>query len=133
MKTGVFLLLLAFTQLCIANVNCGNPKTQYDMNICSGIKLSNIETELKNKVKNISGHLKQIDGSKIFIESNEAWIKFRNLHCESISKIYESGSIHSLIESECKIMLTKERIDSLDNDYKDTIDTILKGSSSANK
>jgi len=126
-------MLLLFVQSCKADDNCRNPETQSAMNICSGIKLDKIEKELEAKVNGINKHLKIIDGSTVFNKANEAWIIFRNLHCESISKIYESGSIHSLIESECKIMMTKERIYSLDSDYKDTIDTILNGDSGANK
>ncbi len=133
MKVIPYVLFLLITQSCIASNNCSDPETQYDMNICSGIKLSAIEGELESKVKNISDHLEKIDSSKLFVSSNEAWIKFRNLHCESVSKIYESGSIHTFIESECKIMLTQERISNLENDYKDIITTILESIPNANK
>lgn len=133
MKAIIFLACSLFMQSCVAGENCSNPETQYEMNICSGNKLRNIESELENKTKSISKNLKKIEGEKLFLKSNDAWFKFRDLHCESIAHIYETGSIHSLIESECKIILTKERIENINRDYKDTLDTILEGSSSANK
>ncbi len=133
MKTITFLVFTFFIQSCVASEDCNNPKTQYSMNICSGIKLSNLERNLKTSINTISKYLKKIEGEKLFHKSNIAWLKFRNLHCESISHIYETGSIHSLIESECKILLTKKRINNLESDYKDTIDTILKENTSANK
>ncbi len=133
MKIVIFLAFSLFMQSCIAGEDCDNPETQYEMNICSGNELTNMENKLETKVNSISRNLKEIKGEKLFIKSNEAWFKFRDLHCESVAQIYETGSIHSLIESECKIMLTKERINNIDNDYKDTLNTILNGSPSANK
>lgn len=133
MKILTFLALSFFVQSCGASEDCNNPETQYSMNICSGIKLSKLESKLKNKVEAIGKHLKKIEGELLLLKSNVAWFNFRNLHCESVSHIYESGSIHSFIVSECKIVLTKERIRKLESDYKDTIDTIMKDSSSASK
>ena len=133
MKTITFLVFTLFIQSCIAGENCNNPETQYEINLCSGNKLKNLEKELEIKINSISEHLKKIEGENKFFKSNKAWFKFRNLHCESVSHIYETGSIHSLVESECKIMLTKERLNNIGIDYKDTLNTILKGSPSANK
>lgn len=124
MKILTFLTLSLIVQACVASENCNNPETQYSMNICSGVNLSKIENELKIKENALSKKLKDIGGEKLFRISNSAWFKFRNSHCESVSHIYENGSIHSLIVSECKIMLTKERIKNLESNYKDTIDTI---------
>ena len=133
MKTIIFLAFSFFMQQCVANENCNNPKTQYEMNICSGNKLNNLESKLKIKINHINKQLKKIKGEEIFVKSNNAWFKYRDLHCESLAKIYESGSIHSLMESECKIILTKEKINNISRDYKDTLDMISKDSAGANK
>ncbi|MFK5892525.1 MAG: DUF1311 domain-containing protein [Pseudomonadota bacterium] len=132
MKIITFLAFSFFIQSCVASEICDNPETQYQMNICSGNKLSDLENKLKTKVSSTSKQLKKIKGDKLFIESNNAWFKFRDLHCESLAHIYESGSIHSLIESECKTILTKERINNISRDYKDTLDTISEDGTSAN-
>jgi len=127
MRIIAFLIFSLFIQVCFAGENCNNPETQYEMNICSGTKLTSVENKLKQKEMYIQNYLKKINGEKIFLKSNEAWLNYRDLHCESTSKIYESGSIHNLIVSECKIILTKDRLDSLNKDYQDTINTITKG------
>jgi len=133
MKIITFFTLCLIMQACGASEECNSPKTQYSMNICSGIKLTNLENELKIKENTLSKKLKIIGGKKLFRISNMAWLEFRNSHCASISQVYNNGSIHSLVESECNIMLTKERINNLENSYKDTINTIEKGIPSANK
>jgi len=133
MKIIVFLVFSFFIQSCVAGENCNTPESQHEMNICSENKLSSSESELKIKVNSISNRLKKIGGEKLFLKSNDAWFKFRDLHCESMAHIYVSGSIHRLIESECKTLLTKERIVNISRDYKDTLDTIINSSFSANE
>ncbi|KEQ17551.1 lysozyme inhibitor LprI family protein [Endozoicomonas numazuensis] len=127
MKIFMFILLSFLSIPIFALDDCTLASTQYEMNICLGKNLENVELKLERKISEISKVISNEKGISLLLESNNSWKEYRDKHCLSVSNIYEGGSLQRFIETECKITTTEKRIESIQNDYKDTIDIIQKG------
>ena len=109
---------------CATSSNCYERLTQAEMTSCSIEKLNVLESKLNENIAKIS---KFIENDEKFSLANDAWSTYLDAHCGSVSNIYFGGSIHKFVLSECKVKETQMRINSLESDYKDTIDIISKG------
>jgi len=123
-KIILFLSIFSISQSLYA-IDCGKFSTQHEMTNCIIQKLNKTEKKLDNKIKKISEIFEE---KTEFERSNKVWLEYRDAHCLSVSKIYEGGSIYNFALTECKINQTNLRINTLENDYKATINIITKGS-----
>jgi len=124
MKHLTLILALASMNACASTTNCESPTNQMEMNLCISQQLSNVESELKEVIDSMP---KEITQDSAFISAANSWAQYREDHCASVSEIYASGSIYNYALSSCKIEMTQRRVDTLLNDYKDTISIIKKG------
>jgi len=124
MKYTIFLLAFISINACATSTNCHEKARQAEMTNCAIEKLNLRENKLNKKIAKISSIL-EIDNK--FILANKNWLSYRDAHCDSVSNIYNGGSIHKFVLSECKAKETQIRLKSLENDYKDTINIITKG------
>ncbi len=105
--------------------NCDKALTQIEMNNCAIEKLNTLENNLNKRISKID---KILDKDKKFTVANTKWLSFREAHCESVSSIYTGGSLYNYALIECKAKETQLRLKALENDYKETINIITKGS-----
>lgn len=125
MKYKLFLLTLISLNACATSTVCHDLSTQSDMTNCSVSKLNALENKLNKRIADLSSILIE---DKNYTLANKNWRSYRDAHCESVSNIYLGGSIYNFILSECKARQTQLRLEVIDNDYKDTVDIITKGS-----
>ncbi len=124
MKYLIYILPFISLNACATTTNCHEKTTQSEMTHCSIQKLNLLENKLSKSIANIS---KTLENDKKFSLANDTWSTYLNAHCQSVSNIYSGGSIHRFVLSECKAKEIQKRINSLENDYIDTINIITKG------
>ena len=97
----------------VDHFDCEKRETQSDMNVCSYRDYLRLDIEL-NKTWNII--IERYKGSNIHeavLESQRAWLKYRDKQCDIWSKYYEGGTIEALVENTCRSGITKFRISEL--------------------
>ena len=124
MKYLPLLSLLIILPACASPTACGDRGSQRQMTRCAEQNLAGLEAELQTKHAKLS----KIIGSDHLDRAISAWTNYRDAHCASTSNLYSGGSLHGYVLAECKSKLTRIRIDSLDDDYRDTVDIIIQGS-----
>lgn len=123
--SAILLLITIFTttgQGSEQDVDCQDPATQSQMNHCAFIAYQQADKELNAIWKQVYASVKETDqysppelrgGPDALLNAQRAWIKFRDLHCESTTFEYAGGSIVPLIFNSCLEALTHERIKQL--------------------
>lgn len=131
---GVFLLLNSVTfsvkgeslmSLENKGSTCDNPSTQSEMNQCAGDSYERVDRELnrvyQNVYRNTSGTIRQN-----LIQAEQAWIQYRDRHCDYEASYFEGGSMQPTIYAGCLESLTRERIEELSlTDVEDTCDATV--------
>lgn len=117
----IFLPLLLMMQ---PQVDCEDPMTQLDMNICSRQEFKVADKALNEQWSKIAVHKKAnneaaqrngVEGGyfEILLKSQRAWISFKDRHCDAVADSYRGGSIRPLIYNKSRTKLTKQRTDQL--------------------
>ena len=113
-----FFLALApvmFTSMAVA-VDCDNANDQATMNQCAAQQHAAADTELNALYQQISMRLKgQPDRKKLLVETQRAWIAFRDAECTFSASGVEGGSLFPLVYSNCTTDLTKARVQTFKN------------------
>ena len=113
-----FFLALApvmFTSMAVA-VDCDNANDQATMNQCAAQQHAAADTELNALYQQISTRLKgQPDRKKLLVETQRAWIAFRDAECTFSASGVEGGSLFPLVYSNCTTDLTKSRVQTFKN------------------
>ncbi|EJM23975.1 hypothetical protein PMI22_00989 [Pseudomonas sp. GM21] len=113
-----FFLVLApvmFTSMAVA-VDCDNANDQATMNQCAAQQHAAADTELNALYQQISTRLKgQPDRKKLLVETQRAWIAFRDAECTFSASGVEGGSLFPLVYSNCTTDLTKARVQTFKN------------------
>lgn len=99
-----------------------SPETQTDMNIKSAEDFENIDRELSELIVKIKGmrgenQLGFVD-HELFDKSIIEWKKYRTAKAEAYSSNFKDGTIYPTIYSVNLAMTTKEKIESLKEDFK---------------
>lgn len=91
---------------------CANAMTQPEMNRCAANEYTRADAAL-NKV--YQALLATLDAPRRqrLIETERAWISFRDAHCHFETAQSEGGSMHSLLYDVCLTDLTKKRTEEL--------------------
>ncbi|MBE9210485.1 lysozyme inhibitor LprI family protein [Nostoc sp. LEGE 06077] len=101
------------TQTYLAQkLNCNDPQTQSEMNICSRLSYQNADKKLNQVYKQLLPKLSKTRQQKL-IAAQLAWIKFRDASCEFERSAYEGGSIAPTIYGGCLEAATKQRTQQL--------------------
>ncbi len=124
MKYTIFILSFISLNACATSLNCYEKPTQLEMSNCAIEKLNLLESKLNKRILKIT---RILEADKKFTLANKQWLIYREAHCESTSNIYSGGSIYNFALTECKAKETQLRINTLESDYKDTINIITKG------
>ena len=94
--------------------NCKSPQTQAEINSCASLFAKAADKRLnqvyqKLRLKLIGSQLEQL-----LIDSEQAWIKFRDTKCVFERSRYEGGSIAPSVYSSCMEQTTKQRTKDLE-------------------
>ena len=116
MRITALVLFLAFISLgstdptfSQAKLDCTNPQTQADMNLCAGEDFKAAAAEL-NAAWAALRDARQDDGSwQAILDAQRLWIPFRDAHCAAVAAPYEGGSIQPLIRASCLAVITEQR------------------------
>lgn len=113
------LVLAALTGLpAHAAPDCNNAMTQQDMNSCAAQAYLREDARLNSLYKQLVGLSDKTD-SAMLKQSQIAWLKFRDLHCDYEENRYEGGSMAPLVKFNCLRELTKQRNETLQAVIKD--------------
>ena len=111
--------------LIAASINCNNPITQADMTQCAHRESILYDKQLANVWKRAQewakGEDRDLDrtydkrptNSQRLLESQRAWIIYKDSHCDMESWKYRGGSMEPMIYSMCTTAVTKRRIKEL--------------------
>lgn len=111
--TALFLSLPLFFCAHALALDCKNPQTQTDMNMCAAHDLDR-ETQKINKTYNTVRAKLSSKQQQDLKEVQLAWIKFKDLACKFEASGVEGGSVYSMILSGCLTAKTIQRNKELD-------------------
>ena len=113
-------LLLTAAQAADPKVDCDDPMTQSEMNMCAYRSWQEADAEMNAAWKLASADMKQMDSDTdhgdgrpgyfaVLLEGQRAWLKFRDAHCESEGYLARGGSMEPLLYNGCRAQLTRQR------------------------
>ena len=119
MKQYIILLLLTFPLLLHADeTNCENAITTFDINRCIGrtaesadVTLGEYLAKAKEKYSQETAIIHLLD------QSQNAWLIYRQAHCDAIYDMWSEGSIRGAMFGGCMLQLTKQRTHKIWEDY----------------
>lgn len=106
-------------------VDCNNPVTQMDMNVCSDKDYEDADTDLNSAYKAAMTAMKQMDKELSDIaesyvgavdalkKAQRAWIDYRDGQCELDGFQARGGSMEPMLVSGCLAEMTRKRTDEL--------------------
>lgn len=90
--------------------DCSNEQTQTDLTICAVDNFNEADAELNAAYKQMTDRLKpEPDTLKLLVEAQRAWIGFRDAECTYATSATVGGTIHPMMEAECREGLTRKR------------------------
>lgn len=93
--------------------NCQNPQTQMELNQCSSLKAKAADRELNQVYQQVQKTHRSAQLDKLLVESEAAWIKYRDASCKFEADHFKGGSAMPLVYNTCLERLTKQRIEIL--------------------
>ena len=109
-------VLIAAAVAAAPQPNCKNPQTQTDMNICSGRAFKAADTVMTRQYDIAVGRMKQMDKGgeptgyfAALLESQRAWLKFRDAQCRLEGYTTRGGTAEALNVNGCLEQLTRQR------------------------
>jgi uncharacterized protein YecT (DUF1311 family) len=114
-------VLLAFMPLLLAlpaaAKDCANAVTQADMNACAAGGLREVDAALNDFYGQIVSRLKvNPPARQALLESQRAWIRFRDAECAFATINSADGGIAPMLVAQCRQRLTAQRVSQL-RDY----------------
>lgn len=100
-----FLLIMLFVQIT-------NAQTQAEMNQTAMKDYKASDAKMTSMYKKVMAGM-DVNGKKLLVNAQRAWIKYKEAHCASASNEYEGGSMKPLILYSCLKEMTDARIEQL--------------------
>lgn len=121
------MMLSAFVALAIqgdADPRCLDPQTQQEMNVCAARDFRSADEELNRTWLVAQARAREKDRDRgpprdnyaALLESQRAWLRYRDSECARRALPYREGTIVPLIRSSCLADLTRQRIEQLRGD-----------------
>lgn len=100
-----------------ADSDCSTSANQMDANICTGQQFDRADAELNRRYAALRSRLDE-NGRRNLVAAERAWIAFRDLECNlrtgfNTATPDDNGSIAPMLLGQCKIALTRQRIQDL--------------------
>ena len=124
---GVVTVLLAassFVGLCQQQSPnpCNDPRSTIQMQECAAFELKNAEKDLESVYSSLLSELTDEGHKKLFVASQEAWLRYRDAGVEFESYFYTGGTIQLQIRLDSKTRMTRARTYELRQQLKDGFD-----------
>lgn len=87
---------------------CANPQTQFEMNQCAGKDYQAADAALNQVYQKLVAMLDDEQKAQLK-EAENAWLKYRDAHCDFVADQYKGGSIRPMIAALCLADVTKNR------------------------
>jgi uncharacterized protein YecT (DUF1311 family) len=101
---------------------CANAATTVEMSDCMGKEYQKVDAELNRVYKQLMATLDN-DGEKAALKTaQQAWLKYRDLHCEFESYENKGGTIYPIVYTGCLSAVTSTRTKELRETLKDRKD-----------
>lgn len=121
--SGSFLLVFGLNTSAEEAINCQNAMTTPEINYCAEQEWQEAEKKLNDSYKKLMADLNRSDENGTFysdvrkslLESQRAWITFRQKDCDAIYTLYAGGTIRGAMYFGCMIKHTKQRTDDFQN------------------
>ena len=97
---------------------CEDAQTQADMNICWGNEYKKADATLNKTYQQLVAMLDEEQKLQLKTAEN-AWLKYRDAHCEFVADQYKGGSMRPMIAAICLADVTSNRATELKNQIKD--------------
>lgn len=123
MTWKIYPLLLSLSG-CAESMDCGNMPDQQAMNHCSAEQAERSQKELAQTHASL---MSRLDDEGAFQTATQAWLAYQQAHCESVAAIYQGGSFYRFAKTQCETRLARQRLDSLQSEYQDTLNIIEQG------
>jgi len=92
-----------------SEAQCQSPQTQQLMNACAGTAYKRADAELNTAWASAKTFGEAIGQGAPLLDSQRAWLTYRDAACDVQASLYEGGSIQPLIRLTCLTTLTRER------------------------
>lgn len=104
-----------------SEIDCGNPVTQADMNICAGRDFEAADAELNAAWKKVKAAMAETDRDlretspelvgavDALLKGQRGWIDYRDGQCETYGFEARGGTMESMLVSGCMAELTRAR------------------------
>jgi uncharacterized protein YecT (DUF1311 family) len=114
------LLTLLLAAASAVAPGCNSPRSQAEMNRCSAIEYTSTDTAMTRQWRTTYAYMKGRDAADrsrgggfgyaaALLDSQRAWIQFRDRECAIEGGQYAGGSIQPMTQARCKTRLTRER------------------------
>jgi uncharacterized protein YecT (DUF1311 family) len=107
-RTVTLAALLLAAPVFASEKDCGEMRTQMEINDCEGQKFKKADAALNAAYAKLSAKV-SAEGKAKLIEAQRAWIKYRDAQCAFVTLGTVNGSIHPLEVALCETELTKEQ------------------------
>ncbi|MER3432720.1 MAG: hypothetical protein C4288_04640 [Leptolyngbya sp. ERB_1_1] len=96
-------------------VNCRNPQTQFDMNLCASESARTADRQLNLAYQKAIAKFKGTPQENQLATAQSAWIKFRDADCAFERDRFKGGSIAPMVYAGCVTRLTQQRTKELES------------------
>ena len=108
-NAALFLLALGLAAPAQA-ADCSGAQIQADMDECAGNEVRQADARLNTLYGDLQRRLKgDPDTAKLLTAAQRAWIAYRDAECGFSSSGTIGGSVHGMIEAQCRTGLTQAR------------------------
>jgi uncharacterized protein YecT (DUF1311 family) len=98
--------MCALTPAAAAEKNCGELSTQMEMNVCEGEKFKKADAALNDAYARLAKKV-SAEGRTKLVETQRAWLKYRDQQCAFETLGTMGGSIHGMVAAICQTALTE--------------------------
>ncbi len=94
------------------SINCNNPQTTLEMRHCASQSYEKADKQLNQVYRQLKPKLSPSRQKKL-VETQLAWIEFRDKNCKFEASHVEGGSLEPVLELLCLVEMTEERVKDL--------------------
>jgi uncharacterized protein YecT (DUF1311 family) len=110
MKKSIWFLFLCTALAQANNFECNKAGTMLEINDCMAEKLTATHHEMQKYLStSIQRHQDDAIVADSIKQAQRAWMKYMELHCDSVFSVWREGSIRNIMTLDCQINLTQQR------------------------
>ncbi len=88
---------------------CDNAQSTVDMGNCAGVEYQKADAELNRVYKQLMASLEDREYEEALKTAQQAWLKYRDAHCDFRAFQNRSGTIYTVVHRTCLTTMTRAR------------------------